>query len=78
MKKLLCLVLALVLLIALAMPAFAATNSPTGGDAGDGSGGGGKTSPQTGYNTAAWAAGGAVLLLAAGVCFVSARKKTCA
>ena len=33
------------------------------------------TSPQTGYNTALWVAAAVVLILGAGYCFVSARKK---
>lgn len=33
------------------------------------------TSPQTGYNTALWVAAAVVLVLGAGYCFVSARKK---
>ena len=36
---------------------------------------GGKTSPQTGYNTALWAIAAAAMVVCAGYCFVSARKK---
>ena len=41
-------------------------------------GGGGKTSPQTGYNTTAWIIAGAVLLAGGVICFVLARKKNAA
>lgn len=39
---------------------------------------GGKTSPQTGYNTTAWIIAGAVLLAGGVICFVLARKKNAA
>ena len=46
-------------------------------DANNGGGGapGGKSSPQTGYNTALWAIAAAAMVVCAGYCFVSARKK---
>ncbi len=37
-----------------------------------------KPSPQTGYNTALWAIAAMALILCAGYCFVSSRKKTAA
>lgn len=44
-------------------------------DANNGGASNGKSSPQTGYNTALWAIAAAAMVVCAGYCFVSARKK---
>ncbi|MCD7749386.1 MAG: hypothetical protein LUH42_04995 [Oscillospiraceae bacterium] len=63
--------------IAFVLKEISSGGSTSGGtSSGTGTGTGSATSPQTGYNTAGWTAAIVVLLLGAGYCFVSARKKT--
>ncbi|MCD7845609.1 MAG: hypothetical protein LUG57_07140 [Oscillospiraceae bacterium] len=63
--------------VAFVLKDISGSGSTGGGtSSGTGSGTSAGTSPQTGYNNAAWTAAIVVLLLGAGYCFVSARKKT--
>ena len=90
MKKFLSIVIILALVLAFAVPAFAAAADPSpvapsgggtpGGNAPAGNGGGnapagGAGSPQTGYSTALWAIVAVAMVFCAGFCFVSARKQ---
>ena len=85
MKKILAIALVLLLVAALAIPAFAAGSPDKPGPEPDGNVPGGnvpsgnnsdaKTSPQTGYNTLVWGITAVAMVICAGYCFSKSGKK---
>lgn len=75
MKKFLAIVAVLAILFSLAVPALAADGASSEKENGGAASGGASTSPQTGFDATAWSMAMGGLLLGAGICFVSARKK---